>query len=151
MEQYNIIGKVINFNQGLNFLNINIETEEKNLLNIKLDSNLRYEILIGEIYQFTVKPDYKVNKENVVINNLISYRPIEELADQLDLVSLYQKFYDYSPLDPIKVRDFIENTIKNLENKVIKDITSKIYSRYKANFYLHPAATKFHQIGRAHV
>lgn len=144
MEQYNIIGKVINFNQGLNFLNINIETEEKNLLNIKLDSNLRYEILIGEIYQFTVKPDYKVNKENVVINNLISYRPIEELADQLDLVSLYQKFYDYSPLDPIKVRDFIENTIKNLENKVIKDITSKIYSRYKANFYLHPAATKFH-------
>ena len=67
MEQYNIIGKVINFNQGLNFLNINIETEEKNLLNIKLDSNLRYEILIGEIYQFTVKPDYKVNKENVEI------------------------------------------------------------------------------------
>jgi 3'-5' exoribonuclease len=144
MEQFYVIGKVINVNQGANFYNINIEVEDKTLLNIKLNPDLTYEIIVGQIYRFLVKPEYKVNKENIIINNLVSYISIEKLADEVDLVSLYQIFYDFSPIDPVRARNLIEKTIENIDNQVIKDITKQIYLRYKADFYLHPAATKFH-------
>lgn len=144
MEQFYVIGKVINVNQGADFYNINIEVEDKTLLNIKLNPDLTYEVLVGQIYRFLVKPEYKVNKENIIINNLVSYIPIEKLADEVDLVSLYQIFYDFSPIDPVRARNLIEKTIENIDNQVIKDITNQIYLRYKADFYLHPAATKFH-------
>ncbi len=144
MEQFYVIGKVINVNQGANFYNINIEVEDKTLLNIKLNPDLTYEIIVGQIYRFLVKPEYKVNKENIIINNLVSYISIEKLADEVDLVSLYQIFYDFSPIDPVRARNLIEKTIENIDNQVIQDITKQIYLRYKADFYLHPAATKFH-------
>ncbi|NLB84721.1 MAG: hypothetical protein GX794_01190, partial [Acholeplasmataceae bacterium] len=118
MEQFYVIGKVINVNQGANFYNINIEVEDKTLLNIKLNPDLTYEIIVGQIYRFLVKPEYKVNKENIIINNLVSYISIEKLADEVDLVSLYQIFYDFSPIDPVRARNLIEKTIENIDNQV---------------------------------
>ena len=38
----------------------------------------------------------------------------------------------------------IESTIDSFENKVIKDITSYIYNKYKERFIKYPAASRFH-------
>ncbi|MDY0138426.1 MAG: HD domain-containing protein [Candidatus Izemoplasmatales bacterium] len=57
---------------------------------------------------------------------------------------LMKFFYNHAPVNTIEIMNDIEDVIKNLENQVIKDMTTKIYFDKKDDFYLYPAATKFH-------
>ena len=43
---------------------------------------------------------------------------------------------------------FIENEIDNIENQILKDITKEIYFKYKEDFLVYPAASKFHHAYR---
>ena len=57
---------------------------------------------------------------------------------------LMSEFYLYSPVDSTVSRDIIESYLVQLDNKIIKEIVTDIYTTHKQDFYLYPAATKFH-------
>jgi 3'-5' exoribonuclease len=53
-------------------------------------------------------------------------------------------FYNHAPINTSEIVRDIEKIIEGLENEVIKTVTKKIYLDNKEDFYLYPAATKFH-------
>ena len=57
---------------------------------------------------------------------------------------LMKLFYNHAPINTVEIKKDIEKTIGNIKNKIIKDVLEKIYQDKKEDFYLYPAATKFH-------
>lgn len=57
---------------------------------------------------------------------------------------LMKLFYNHAPINTIEIKKDIEKIIGNIKNKIIKDVLIKIYQDKKEDFYLYPAATKFH-------
>lgn len=61
-----------------------------------------------------------------------------------DKERLMRAFYRYAPINLSKVRKGIEAKLATITSPVIKQVTEQIYNRLKDDFYLYPAATKFH-------
>lgn len=57
---------------------------------------------------------------------------------------LMKLFYNHAPINTIEIKKDIEKIIGDIKNKIIKDVLEKIYQDKKEDFYLYPAATKFH-------
>jgi len=53
-------------------------------------------------------------------------------------------FYEYAPVDSSQTKEIIESYLNNIDNKIIKEVVMKIYKDNEQEFYLYPAATKFH-------
>lgn len=135
------IGKVESLNQGANFCNTTVALENKTHVNVKLELEALKELQIGKIYQFEVIGVKK--DEDVVLKNL-SFIPIEQALSKADLSYYYSIFYAYAPIPMKEIKAAIEDYIARIENKVLHQVTETVYNIYKDDFYLHPAATKFH-------
>ena len=140
-QEFNFFGKVLQRNDSTyETYPVNVLTEESEnvIVRIKKDE----EVSINKIYYFeTVATQFKEKvhfevKEYIILAD-------KEISDA-EKEKLLKFFYHYAPVNTEELRKDIEITISNLENKVIKDITETIYNRYKDDFYLYPAATKFH-------
>ena len=100
----------------------------------KVDVNSVYEVETTEI-------EFKEKMQQLVVNH--------SMIDDCDITierkgELMSKFYEYAPIEVSEVKEIIESYLNKIENKIIKDIVFDIYNEHKTNFYLYPAATKFH-------
>ncbi|CCV64803.1 conserved hypothetical protein, similar to metal-dependent phosphohydrolase (HD domain protein) [Alteracholeplasma palmae J233] len=139
-KNYTVIGKVEGINKGTNFYNTTIGTEEGLHLNVKLDNN-EVGLQIGKVYQFKVVGVQK-DEEVILVNE--SFDLIENVVDDAELDRLLKVFYQYAPLGLLEIKKEIESFLRKIKNKIIRDVTKKIYENNKKEFFLHPAATKFH-------
>lgn len=141
-KKYEIIAKIDSVNQGAHFCNITVMSDMDEVINIKLKHDQLQLIEIGKAYLFQVK---EVIKSDDKINiEYISSELIEDALSDEQLDTLLPKFYEYAPLSPKTIRDGIEGYLNAIDNNVYKTITKEIYEKNKHQFYLHPAATKFH-------
>jgi len=53
-------------------------------------------------------------------------------------------FYDFAPLAIEKIQTTVESYLARIENPAIKTITETLFRRKEDDFYLYPAATRFH-------
>ncbi|MFA5692081.1 MAG: HD domain-containing protein [Acholeplasmataceae bacterium] len=136
------IGKVISINRGDNFANTSIYLEGNVHFNVKLNVGDEKKLEIGKVYVFELEP-YK--REEDTNYKAISFSLLEKSnLDKNEKDRLLNIFYDHAPISLTKIKEEIENYLNKIENKILKDITNYVYLKYKAEFYLHPAATKFH-------
>jgi 3'-5' exoribonuclease len=97
---------------------------------------------VGEVYYFETEPiifkerDQYLVKNHTLLTNM--HLPIDELE------TIMRTFYEYAPVNIKTVKEGIEAYLAPIQNETIKAITLDIYARYETNFYLYPAATKFH-------
>lgn len=140
-KNYNFYGKVLQKNESTyDNYPINVLTEESETVIVRLSQS--EDVSLNKIYyfeteavQFKERVHYEAKKHTILGEMDESDARKEELL---------KFFYHYAPIEIEKIKKDIENVIDNLENKVLKDITVSIYNRYKDDFYLYPAATKFH-------
>jgi 3'-5' exoribonuclease len=140
-QEFNFFGKVLQRNDSTyETYPVNVLTEESEnvIVRIKKDED----VSINKIYyfetvatQFKEKVHFEVKKYVILADKEVTDAKKEKLL---------KFFYHYAPVNTEELRKDIETTIANLENKVIKDITETIYNRFRDDFYLYPAATKFH-------
>jgi 3'-5' exoribonuclease len=57
---------------------------------------------------------------------------------------LMRAFYDYAPMSLADLKAGVYGFMKRLTNPTIKAITEDIFNRYESDFFMYPAATKFH-------
>lgn len=136
-----IIAKVENINQGLNFSNISVIDIDKQVLGLKLEPEVLEKIQVGKVYRIYYEA---ITNELKPYNKLIKIDAAEEVLDSVTLSEVLDKFYIYAPLKMEVMKEEIEKYLGNINNKYIKLIVSSLYEKYKNNFYIHPAATKFH-------
>lgn len=121
-----------------NTLRVLQENKEGATLRLHEDEKVK----VNDIYLFTCEPIIFKEKEQL---SVLSHTHIDDcdisFERRQELMSI---FYEYSPQDSNVSKDIIESYLTKIENKVIKELVDTIYEEFKTNFYLYPAATKFH-------
>ncbi len=144
-EEYNFFAITETVNIGEDFGNINVLLEDGTKCNIKLDNNFYDFFKNNKIYYFKVIVSKNKFRERLDINLVDAIFVYDYFKDDLvGLDEILKKFYKYAPINTNIMISKIEEYISKIENKVLYDITSTIYKKYKNQFYIYPAATKFH-------
>ena len=140
-NNYSFFGKVLQRNESTyDTYPVNVLTDESENVIVRIKQE--EEVSLNKIYFFETeavsfkdKVHYEVKKYTILGEMEISESKKEKLL---------KFFYHYAPVEMEPIRREIEKKIEEIENIVIKEITTKIYNDYKEDFYLYPAATKFH-------
>ncbi len=141
-EEYKLIGKVDNINQGVHFCNTTIKLETGGYVNLKLEFEQLPLITTGKVYQFEAQAITKVEDELVL--KCLSIVPAEDVLSDDELAKALEYFYVYAPIPMMEIKKGVEGFLGRIENPILKQITELIYKENKNAFYMHPAATKFH-------
>ena len=132
-----IVGKVVSINTSDGLLNLSVIDEENANWNIK--SNVEEVFRIGHIYIFEVKQSCKER----VCYTVESYKAVSDL--DIEPADHYlRKFYAGSPLSLEEAIQYIQNSLEEIKNVVLHDITQKIIEQKKKQFFLYPAGSKMH-------
>lgn len=139
--KYDFFGKVLQINESTYEtypLTVLTEENETVIVRVKQTENLS----LNKIYYFKTKG---ITFKDKIHLEVIEYKKLSEveISDEKREV-LMKSFYDHAPVNTTEIIKDIERILDNLNNQVIKDVTKKIYTDNKNDFYLYPAATKFH-------
>lgn len=132
-----IIGKVLTMNTSDGLLNLSVVDEEGGNWNLKADPENGF--LIGHVYIFEVKTNYKERVSYFVEQ----YQAVSDLdMKQADLY--LRKFYAGAPISLEEAIHFIDCSIDEIKNPVIQEITKKVLEKKKKEFFLFPAGSRMH-------
>ncbi len=132
-----IVGKVVAMNTSDGLLNVSIVDEAKETWNLK--ANLEEPFQIGHIYIFEVSQSFKER----ISYTIESYQAVSDL-DMTSSDAYLRKFYAGSPISLEEAVEIIQNSIEEIQNPVIHDITKKVLEQKKKQFFLYPAGSRMH-------
>jgi 3'-5' exoribonuclease len=131
-------------------ISINETSYDTNTLRIEHENGEGETIRIEENNDIVEKAVYEFMCESVVFKDedqhqVVTYSHIDDADITFERKqALMKSFYDYAPVDMNQVKKTIESYLNKINNPVIKEIVDTIYQRSEKEFYLYPAATKFH-------
>jgi len=119
---------------------INVTTEKNEVVIVRIKQDQKVEL--NKVYLFeTIAIEFK---EKIHLE-AIQFTIIDEVAlDDKRKEKLMKFFYEYAPIKISDIKKDIEHMMSLIENPVIREITAHIYHLHKNDFYLYPAASKFH-------
>ena len=140
-KKYNFYAKVLQVNDSTYDtypLTVLTENGDNAILRVKKEDSFS----LNKLYYFqTIGIDFK---EKVHLE-VLEHKKMSELEiSDAKREKLMKFFYNHAPINTTEIIDDIEKIIENLENPVIKAVVKKIYDAKREDFYLYPAATKFH-------
>lgn len=141
-NNYSFLGKIENINKGDNWANVTVILEDGSKQNIKMDPTIidNYELNLVYYLETTCK-----EREGKLYLWLIFSKTIYEYeANSSVLALLMEKFYDYAPVSKREMQSIIEAYLAQIKNNNIKKMMNMIYQKHINEFYVYPAATKFH-------
>ncbi len=140
MEQ-SFYAKVETINQTTYETNtLRVLTENKEGCTLRIDENEK--VLLNGVYYFEVEEIIFKEKEQLQV---VKFAHIDDCEIPFERrQELMGVFYEYAPVDPNETKRIIETYIGKIQNKIIKEIVDVIYKKNEKDFYLYPAATKFH-------
>ena len=94
------------------------------------------------VYHFEVEPIIFKERQQYLVKNSVHIDDADISFERRS--ELMEIFYEFAPVDTKIVKDIIESYLAKLENKAIKEIVDAMYKEFEDQFYLYPAATKFH-------
>ncbi len=119
-------------------INVTSEDMDKVVVRIAQGNHL----LMNKIYYFeTTAIDFK---DKIHLKATKFELLSEKIIPDEDRERLMRAFYDYAPITLSALKEGIETRLNQIENEIIKAITLDIFKNYADDFYLYPAATKFH-------
>lgn len=119
---------------------LSVITENNERITCRLDK--QYQVKQNSVYYFETEPIIFKEREQFLIKN---FTHIDEMNISFEeRARLMETFFEFAPVDTVQVKKTIESYLGQIENKTIKSIVDYIYGNLKDDFYLYPAATKFH-------
>ena len=140
-KNYQFFGKIDQMNGSTyDEYPVNVTCEDLDKVIVRVPKNIN--VLLNKIYYFEAEAIEFKEKLHLKATKV-------ELMSQMDIADtdkerLMRAFYEYAPISLVDLKKGIEGYLNRLENPVIKAITFDIFSRYGSDFFLYPAATKFH-------
>lgn len=140
-KKYDFFAKVLQLSESTyDTYPVTVLTENNESVIVRLKQNDT--LSLNKIYFF--KTEGVIFKEKVHLEAL-DYKKLSEIdIPEEKREKLMKFFYNHAPIKTSELVKDIESIISNLKNPVIKAVTEKIYLDNKEDFYLYPAATKFH-------
>lgn len=140
-KSYQFFGRVDQMNGSTyDDFPVNVTAEDMDKIIVRVSKGTQ--LLVNKIYYFeTVATEFK-DKVHLKASK-VELMSTMKISD-IDKERLMRAFYDYAPISLPELKQGIESYLNRLENEAIKAITHDIFSKYSEDFYLYPAATKFH-------
>ena len=139
---YCFLGKIENINKGDSWANITVILEDGNKQNIKMEPTIIDNYEMNLVYYFETICKEREGKPYLW---LISSKTLYEYEDNPSVLAvLMEKFYDYAPKSKNEMQSIIESYLAQIKNDNLKKIMNHIYQHHIDEFYVYPAATKFH-------
>lgn len=140
-DQFNFYGKIDQINtSSYDSFACNVVSEEGEALIVRIPSG--EDVSINKIYYFETEAIVFKEKIHLLAKKVTIIGELD-LDDDLK-ERLMRAFYHYAPVNLSEIRKGIESKLNLIENDVIKQIVNHIYKNVQDDFYLYPAATKFH-------
>lgn len=140
-DKFNFYGKLEQINNSTyDTFACNVISEEGEVLVVRIKEG--EEVSLNKIYYFETEAINFKEKIHLLANKVTIIGELD-LNDDLK-ERLMRAFYHYAPVNLSDIRKGIEKKLKKISNEVIKKIVDKIYADHQDDFYLYPAATKFH-------
>jgi 3'-5' exoribonuclease len=140
-KNYHFYGKVNLVNESTyDTYPVNVTNDHNETVIVRVPQG--QEVDINKVYYFeTVAIEFK-DKVHLEAKVFI---PLEKAdIDDRKKEKLMKFFYDYAPIKLSKIKKDIIHVVNSIENKVISDVTKSIFNKYKDDFFLYPAASRFH-------
>ncbi|MFK5883770.1 MAG: HD domain-containing protein [Candidatus Izemoplasma sp.] len=121
-------------------LTLSVINESQERITLRIDN--KETVTLNAIYYFETKEiEYKEKTQRLIT--------LHKEIDSMDIPiekrqELMTKFYAFAPVSIEVIKTTIDKYLNSITNPVIKDIVFDIYGRTEKDFYLYPAATKFH-------
>jgi len=141
MEENAFYAKVDSINETTYETNtLSVYTKDKERLTLRIDENVK--LNLNAVYYFEVEPiEFKEKMQLLVLNHESIEKKEISLSERQELMA---SFYEYAPVSARDTQVVIESYLNKIQNEVIKTIVFDLYKEHQAEFYLYPAATKFH-------
>ncbi|MBN2604791.1 MAG: HD domain-containing protein [Bacilli bacterium] len=141
MEETAFYAKVDSINETTYETNtLSVYTKDKERITLRIDENAK--VNLNAVYYFEVEPiEFKEKSQLLVVNFESIEKKKLSLSERQDLMT---SFYEYAPVGAEETKVVIEAYLNRIENEIVKNIVFDLYETHKAEFYLYPAATKFH-------
>lgn len=141
MKKTTFFAKVDSINETSYDTNtLSVLTKDKERITIRINENEK--LNLNAVYYFEVEQIEFKEKLQFLVKN---HESIQEKELDIEVrQELMSSFYEFAPKSSKEIKEIIESYLAKLENKVIKDIVMDLYKSKEAEFYLYPAATKFH-------
>jgi 3'-5' exoribonuclease len=140
-QKYNFYGKVEQINPSTyDSFATNVLSDGGESLIVRIQNGGM--VSLNKIYYFETEAIIFKEKIHLMANKVTIIGEMGLEDDEKE--RLMRAFYRYAPINLAKVRKGIESKLSSITNPIIKQITDKIYDQVKEDFYLYPAATKFH-------
>lgn len=141
MEENAFYAKVDSINETTYETNtLSVYTKDKERLTLRIDENAK--LNLNAVYHFEVEPIEFKEKMQLLVTKYESIEKKEiSLSERQELMT---SFYEYAPVSAAETQLVIESYLNKIQNEVIKNIVFDLYQEHQAEFYLYPAATKFH-------
>jgi len=119
---------------------INVETEAREKVVVRIPAQAP--VQVNKLYWFEC---VAINfKEKIHLRADVFLPLADKKVDDDVKERLFRTFYQYAPVNLREIREAIESRLAKIENPVIGAITRDLYDKFSEDFYLYPAATKFH-------
>jgi 3'-5' exoribonuclease len=140
-QEVNFFGRIDQVNaSSYDSYACNVTCEDQDKVIVRIPENV--DVSLNKIYYFET---VAINFKDRVHLQASKYEPISNMdLPEAIKVRLMQAFYEYAPINVTDARNLIEERIASLQDPEIKLITEAIYKKFEVDFYLYPAATKFH-------
>ncbi len=140
-QKYDFFGKVEQINSSTyEHYACNVMSEDSENLIVRVDKDEK--LALNKIYFFKTEAIIFKEKIHLLAESVQIIGEMKLEDDEKE--RLMRAFYRYAPINLAKVRKGIEDKLKLIKNPIIKAITDQIYLQFSDDFYLFPAATKFH-------
>lgn len=141
MEENSFYAKVDSINETTYDTNtLSVYTKDNERLTIRIDENAK--LNLNAVYHFEVEPIEFKERQQLLVTNFESIEKKElSLVERQELMT---SFYDFAPVSATEIQIIVESYLNKIQNKTVKAIVFDLYEENKAEFYLYPAATKFH-------
>lgn len=138
-KQYTAKVEAINYSDGQ--LNLLVVLEDGNKMNFKADLTYSNQLIVNCIYLFKVA--IKINSERNSAH-VVEFQDVSKLADVEKKDLEFRKFLPQAHLSLLELEKRINVYLEKIENKVMYEITKSLLKDYRDDFFLFPAAQKFH-------
>ncbi len=128
----------------------NETTYETNTLSVLLSDGTRLTLRIDEeediceeeVYRFATEPiEFKGRTQYLVQ----SFTHIDDMDIGFEAkIAVMKDFYPFAPIDVAKTKETIETHLASIKDETIGKIAKALYEKHREDFYLYPAATRFH-------
>ena len=135
---YTCYGRVDTTNTSDSMINYGITLSDDTQINLKSAED---KLVVGKVYSFTFECKFNGTRNSYT---LLKEVDIFKCPLNDDVYKVFEKFFPYVSIGIPTLENKLDEYLANISNPTIKALCDDIFSRYRHDFLIYPAAVRMH-------